>query len=298
MAPRLGLCCAFLEEQINFGTTTATHLLKIGREKALRKLSDLCASNARALSQALKYCKDNGIGCFRVNSHILPAKTHPEAGYRVEELPDHEAIVDAFKQCGDYARANNIRTCLHPDQFVVLNSPNSEIVRKSIAEIEYQTEVASWINADVVNVHGGGGYGDKKKALNDFCTNFYMLSHRARNLLTIENDDTVYSPSDLLPVCEALGIPLVYDVHHHRVLSDELLIEECTEMAIRTWNREPMFHVSSPLNGWGEVNESRHHDYINVVDFPRVWMDKTLTVEVEAKAKEMAVRKLLRDLEG
>ena len=298
MSLRLGLCCVFAEAQIKFGSTTATHLLKIGREKALRKVSALCMSNARALMQALEFCRENGIGCFRVNSHILPVKTHPEAGYGVEDLPDHGPIVDAFKRCGDYARQNDIRTCLHPDQFVVLHSPSPEIVRKSIAEIEYQTEVASWINADVINVHGGGGYGDKRKALGDFCKNFYRLSHDARKLLTVENDDTVYTPADLLPVCESLGIPLVYDVHHHRVLSDDLLIDECTERAVGTWNREPMFHISSPLNGWGEANESQHHDYINILDFPRSWMGKSLTVEVEAKAKELAVSRLLTDLEG
>jgi predicted GIY-YIG superfamily endonuclease len=33
-----------------------------------------------------------------------------------------------------------------------------------------------------------------------------------------------------------------------------------------------------------------------VRDFPDVWLKKTLTVEVEAKAKELAVRRLLTDL--
>lgn len=296
MSIRLGLCCVFNVVPIKFGTTTATHILKLERKKALEKISNLCMSNANALMEALNYCLQNNIGCFRINSHILPIKTHPQAGYSIEELPNHEAVVKKFKDCGDFAKTNNIRTCFHPDQFVVLNSPNPEIVRKSIIELEYQTEIAQWVNADVINIHAGGGYGDKAKASADFVKNFYKLSMSARKLLTIENDDKTYTPSDVLRICENIGIPFVYDVHHHRVLSDDILIEDCTERAIKTWNREPMFHLSSPINGWGEENESQHHDYINVQDFPRCWRDKEITVEIEAKAKELAVKKLFNEL--
>ena len=297
MSIRLGLCCIFAEAPIKFGATTVTHIMKLERAQALEKISKLCLNNAKALSQALFFCREKGIGCFRVASHILPVKTHRDAGYEIEDLPDHQEILETFKQCGDFAKTNDIRTCFHPDQFVVLNSPNPEIVRKSIVEIEYQAKVASWINADVVNIHAGGGYKNKTKALSDFCTNFYRLSSHARSLLTLENDDRTYSPADLLPICESLGIPMVYDVHHHRVLSDDILIEECTERAIKTWNREPLFHLSSPINGWGEKNENQHHDYININDFPNCWRGKKITVEVEAKAKELAVQRLITELQ-
>lgn len=298
MTIRLGLCCVFAEVPIKFGTTTVTHILKLKREDALHKISNLCMNNANALMKALEYCKNNNIGCFRINSHILPIITHDEAGYDIEELPEFETIIKRFRECGAYAKASNIRTCFHPDQFVVLNSQNPDVVRRSILEIEYQTMVAKWVNADVVNIHAGGGFGNKTKALADFCHNFYKLSAEARSLLTIENDDTTYSPIDLLPVCENLGIPLVYDVHHHRVLADDLLISECTEKAIQTWNREPLFHLSSPINGWGEKNEYQHHDYININDFPVCWLDKNITIEIEAKAKELAVNKLFLELQG
>jgi len=39
------------------------------------------------------------------------------------------------------------------------------------------------------------------------------------------------------------------------------------------------------------------HDFIDLKDFPKFWRRKKITVEVEAKAKEVAVEKLLRDLE-
>jgi UV DNA damage endonuclease len=123
------------------------------------------------------------------------------------------------------------------------------------------------------------------------------LPARVRSRLTLENDDKVYTPSDLLPVCADTDVPLVYDVHHHRCLPDGLSIEAATEKAVTTWNREPLFHISSPLEGWAGPKPERHHDYIHPADFPPEWKQRRLTVEVEAKAKELAVLRLLGWLE-
>jgi UV DNA damage endonuclease len=204
--------------------------------------------------------------------------------------------VRRFKKCGRFVKKHKLRTCFHPDQFVVLNSPKPDVVDRSIAELEYQCEVAEWVGADVVNIHGGGAYGDKPSALEAFARNLSRLSDRSRNRLTVENDDKTYTPADLLPICKAEGIPLVYDVHHHRCNQDELSVEEATEQAVATWKREPMFHISSPIEGWKGPKPRRHHDFINVTDFPECWRDLTLTVEVEAKAKEVAVLKLKKQL--
>ena len=295
---RLGLCCFFAEQPIKFSTTTATHLLKMQREEQLQKLSRLCLANAQALRQAYESCAGAGIGCFRINSQILPLKTHPKAGYQVKELPDGKKIIAVLRECGDLLRQHSLRASFHPDQFVVLNSPNPQTVTNSIAEIEYQAEVAEWVGVDVINIHAGGGYGDKKSALERFALGFSRLSQAARKRLTVENDDRTYTPSELLPVCHQLKIPLVYDVHHHRCLPDKLNIKEATDAAISTWNREPLFHLSSPIAGWQGEHPNRHHDYIDFTDFPGYWLTLTtdITIEVEAKAKELAVLRLKGDL--
>jgi UV DNA damage endonuclease len=293
---RLGLCCTFRDQPIKFVTTTATAIGKMKRPDALAKLSRLCMANADALLLALQFCADHGIGCFRVNSQILPLKTHPTCGYEVEELPDGDEIVRRFKACGRFVKKNKLRTCFHPDQFVVLNSQKPDIVDSSIRELEYQAEVAEWIGANVVNIHGGGAYGDKQKALADFARNLDRLSSRTRKRLTVENDDKIFTPADLLPICKATGVPLVYDVHHHRCNPDNLSVEQATKKAMATWDREPMFHLSSPLEGWDGPKPERHHDFIDVKDFPDCWRRRTITVEVEAKAKEAAVLKLKEEL--
>lgn len=289
---RWGLCCSFRDEPIKFGNTTAASLRRMSPDLAMAKLSVLCRRNADALLAALQYCGHHSIGCFRVNSQILPLKTHPDLGYQVDDLRDHAAILRQFQACGDFARAAGLRTCFHPDQFVVLNSPRAEVVASSIRELEYQAEVAEWIGADVINIHGGGAYGDKTAALATFERNLDRLSDRVRTRLTIENDDTTYSPADLLPLCQRTGLPLVYDVHHHRCLPDSLTIEQATCAALATWKREPLVHISSPRDGWAGVRPQRHHDYIDPTDFPPCWRMLDATVEVEAKAKELAVLQL------
>ena len=293
---RLGLCCQFIAQPIKFSTTTATALARLPRCEQLARLAALGTANAASLLAALKFCAANGIQSFRIISPILPIKTHPTVGYRVEELPGAAELVAQFRRCGDFARAQGIRTGFHPDQFVVLNSPDADILNRSIADIESQAEIAEWTNADTVNIHGGGGYGDKPAALERFRCNLDRLSPRARTRLTVENDDKTFTPADLLPLCRATGLPLVYDVHHHRCCPDSLSVAEATAAARATWNREPLFHISSPLEGWTGPKPERHHDYIDPKDFPAAWRGWDLTVEVEAKAKELAVTRLQQAL--
>jgi UV DNA damage endonuclease len=174
----------------------------------------------------------------------------------------------------------------------VLNSPRKDVVDKSIRELEYQAEVADWVAADVINIHAGGAYGEKTIALEKLARNIDRLSDAARSRLTIENDDTIYTPSDLVPFCHATGVPLVYDVHHHRCLPDGLSVKHATQAAVDTWDREPLLHISSPFDGWSGPKPQRHHDYIDICDFPDCWRQLSATVEVEAKAKELAALRL------
>lgn len=293
---RLGLCCQFVREPIKFRTTTVTAMLRLPRRARLARLAELARANAEALHAALQYCAGAGIGAFRINSQILPVKTHAEAGYAIADLPGSAAIVARFRECGDYARKHGLRLSFHPDQFVVLNSPNPQTLAHSLAELDYQAEVAEWVGADTLNLHGGGAYGDKVAALAVLRRNIERLPKAVRSRLTLENDDKVYTPADLLPVCADTGVPLVYDVHHHRCLPDGLSVAEATARARQTWRTEPLFHLSSPLEGWAGPKPERHHDYIDPKDFPKEWLGWPLTVEVEAKAKELAVEKLQAEL--
>lgn len=295
---RLGLCCLFRDAPIKFRRTTAKYLATQSQPQQKAHLSEICLHNANALMQALQFCEQNGIGGFRVNSQILPLKTHPAHHYEIEDLPAYQAILKQFRKCGAFARKYGLRISFHPDQFILLSSPDSGVTQRSVADLIYQAEVASWIRADVLNIHAGGAYGDKGRALLRLARRIEKLPEPVRTRLTLENDDRIFTPADLLPFCKENGVPFVYDVHHHRCLPDGMRIKDTTEKAIATWNREPLFHLSSPLGGWKTKNARRHHDYVDIKDFPKNWLNLSITVEIEAKAKELAVLKLKQDIDN
>jgi len=268
------------------------------RQAQLDKISSICVNNAHNLLLAVQAVDRLGIGAFRVSSPLLPRMTHPEVGYSIEDLPEGATISELFAATKDYAAVRNIRLSLHPDQFVVLSSPRSEVVANSLRELEYHGFLAAALGAEVINVHAGGVYGDKSLAFDNFTCAFSKLSPQVAERLTLENDDISYTVADLLPWCEKLAIPLVYDVHHHRCNPDGLTVEEATRLAAATWRgREQYCHLSSPRLGWGKGAPKPHADYIDIADFPCCWRGLSMTVDIEAKAKELAVVKLMRELE-
>jgi UV DNA damage endonuclease len=293
---RLGLCCLFKNESIVFHTTTAKSISKYSSVERLEKLSDLCLGNAESLFKAIEYCVLNKIGCFRVSSRIFPLKTHPDFGYKIDDLKDYEKINNVFIKCRKTAEKFDIRLTFHPDQFVVLSSPDILVVKKSIQELEYQAQISESIGADVINIHAGGVYGDKKSALGRLAIVLSTLDSSIRRRLTLENDDRSYTPSDLLPFCKKNKVPFVYDIHHHRCLTDDLSIENTTKLALETWDREPLFHMSSPKYGFEDKKCRNHSDYISIEDFPLCWKKLDITVEIEAKAKELAVKKIRKQI--
>ncbi|QSH41556.1 UV DNA damage repair endonuclease UvsE [Lentisphaerota bacterium ZTH] len=299
---RLGLCCIFIDEPVKYHYTTLKIIKSFKRrEDQLQKLSGIALSNSKALVESVKNCKKLGIGAFRVLSQILPIYSHPEFGYNLDDLPNAAEIRADFAEAGRFARENDIRLSFHPDQFNIIASPREEVFINTIRELSYQCMVADLIGADNVNIHMGGVYGDKAATLRRFVERFKQVPDLIKRHLTLENDDVSYNVEDLYPVCMETGVPLIYDVHHHRCLPDRFDIKEATAKSFETWNqvnREPHFHISSPREGWKGKNPRIHAEYIDIKDFPAAWIDlkKDFTLDIEAVAKELAVKKLTAQL--
>lgn len=295
---RVGLCCTFLEEPIKFRTTTARYLSTRPAPERTRLLNELALHNAAAIASAIDWCAAHDIGAFRVSSGILPMYTHPTVGWRLAD-PEGAGVARALREAGRRRAATGVRLSFHPDQFVVPGSTNPAVVEASLRELEYQAEVAELVGAEQLTIHGGGAQGGKPASLARLAANLAHLSPRARSRVVLENDDRVYTVEDLLPICERLDLPLVYDVHHHRCNPDRLTTLRTTELAAATWRgREPWVHLSSPIAGWKGASDPRPHaDYIAPADFPACWLGRSLTIDVEAKAKEHAVLRLRRWLD-
>jgi UV DNA damage endonuclease len=287
---RWGLCCQFLDSPIKFRSATHRYVASLDSRRARKYLAEIARDNAQALIAAVERCHQLGIGAFRISSGILPLATHPASGYALEQLDPAGETEATFMLAGDLAREYDIRLSFHPDQFVVLNSISERVVEASIGELELQGAVAELAGVDSLVLHGGGAIGGVSAALDRLAQGLERLSPNTRKRIALENDDRQFTPSDLAPLCRQEGIPLVYDVHHHRCHTDGLSVEAATELAAETWGgREPWCHISSPKDGWSAPNPRPHADYIDPADFPTEWLGRTITIDVEAKAKERAV---------
>lgn len=297
--PTLGLCCLFTDASPRFRQATATYVQRLGREAGAQYLADVAGANAIALLHAIERCAELGIGAFRITSQLVPLATHPVVGRPLAELPNGGAIIRALAAAGQLARLHGIRLSFHPDQFVVLGSARPEVVSASIVEMDHHGAIAKLLGADTICLHGGGQAGGAEAAGARLLDGIERLGDDARERLALENDDRVWTPAALLPLCDRAGVPFVYDVHHHRCLGDGVGVEDVTAAALETWRRArrtPYFHISSPRDGWSARDPRPHADYVDPADVPETWCRLAVTIDVEAKAKEKAVTALQRAL--
>ena len=264
--------------------------------KGIDYASQLGLDNCKDLLEIIKWNNENGFNFFRITSNLFPWSSE----YKLSDMPDYDEICEILSEAGRYAIDNDIRITSHPGPFNVLTSPNPHVVENCIKDLSIHGEVFDLMNLsrtpyNKINIHIGGAYGDKVSAMERFCTNFHRLPDSVKTRLTVENDDkaTMYSVKDLYEgVYCKIGIPIVFDYHHHRFCNGGLTEEDALEVAISTWNNiVPVVHYSESRNIEQEddkIKPQAHSDY--VYDYIDTYGNR-VDIMVEAKAKELAVLK-------
>jgi len=275
-------------------TTNRSMIKRTFTEKGIEYASELSLNNCKDLLTILKWNNENGFKFFRMSSDLLPWASE----YDISTLPDYEEIKNTLKQCGDYATENDMRITCHPGPFNVLTSPHPHVVDNCITDLSIHGEVFDMMGLsrtpyNKINIHIGGVYGDKKSAMERFCKNFERLPESVKTRLTVENDDkaSMYSVVDLYEgVYKVIGIPIVFDYHHHRFNTGGLSEEDALEVAISTWvDVVPVVHYSESRSIEQEdpkIRPQAHSDY--VYDYINTYKNR-VDIMVEAKAKELAV---------
>lgn len=230
-----------LNNRIGYACTPISVPYKTSRSFMLKNynkdLFNECArENIKDLLNILRWNKENEIYMFRISSDIIPFGSHS-----INELKWWDTHREALRECGIFIKENNIRVSMHPGQYTVLNSPNEEVVKKSIADLEYHCRFLDSMEVDYSNkivLHVGGVYGDKHSAIERFKHNFYRLSDSMKKRLIVENDDKSYTIEDVLDICNELSIPAVFDNLHHKLNSCSLEIEDVLNAVKSTWKAE------------------------------------------------------------
>lgn len=277
--------------------------LKSVQSKGIDYLRDIGVENVKLLKEILKWNISHKIYMFRVISDIIPLATHPDilAQYDWRWYEDGE-LLKLFSEVKDLCSEYQMRLSMHPDQFTVINSNNAKTVKNSIAYLDYHAKILEAIGGQDMILHVGGVYNNKDLAMQRFINVYKELDDKIKGYLRLENDDRSYSISDVLYISEATGVPICYDYHHNRCLSDDPIDKQVMAAIVDSWKgRKPKMHMSS---GSSHPRDRKHHDYISKEDgeslyaFLEGW---DMDIMVEAKRKEKATLRLMdqfKDLGG
>ncbi|KAI1792678.1 UV-endonuclease UvdE [Ganoderma leucocontextum] len=254
---------------------------------------ELGRKNADDLSRLIQWNEENNIRFLRVSSDMFPFASHEVYGYSLDYAEKE------LKAAGDLARKYGHRLTCHPGQFTQLGSPREAVVTAAIRELEYHCQMFRLMGLDqdsVMIIHMGGVFGDKKATIERFKETYRTrLTDEMRARLVLENDEMCYNADDLLPTCEELKIPLVFDYHHNWIYPSEKPIPELITQINAIWHRKgikPKQHLSEPCPGAETVMEKRKHaDRCKALppDLP-----DDMDLMIEAKDKEQAVLYLYR----
>jgi len=275
-------------------TTNRSMIKRTFQEKGIEYASELALQNARDLFHILKWNNENGIKLFRLSSEFFPWASE----YNLEQLPHYLRIKTLLEGCGNYAKNNGLRLTSHPGPFNVLTSPRKNVVENTFKDLTLHGEMFDLLGLErthynKINIHCNGVYGDKKSAMDRFCENFSKLPDSVKTRLTVENDDkaSMYSVKDLMYIHEKIGIPIVFDYHHHKFNTGGLTEEQALSLAVGTWSDgiTPIVHYSESKALHEENDKLKpqaHSDYIN--ELPDTYGIE-VDIMVESKAKELAI---------
>jgi UV DNA damage endonuclease len=264
-------------------------------ERGIEYASELALQNLRDLRKILEWNLENNIYFYRLSSDILPWASE----YELSDMPNFGAIHAAALSAGNFARKHNMRLTSHPGPFNKLASPKERVFQLTKTDLSVHADLFDLIGLPrtpyaKLNIHVGAAYGDKPFALDNFCRNFDRLPESVRSRLTVENDDktSLYSTKELYEgVYKRIGIPIVFDFHHHMLHPDGQTEQEALELALSTWPRSitPVVHYAESRSveyNNPKIKPQAHSDYINgpINDYGHC-----VDVMIEAKHKELAL---------
>jgi UV DNA damage endonuclease len=275
-------------------TTNRTMIKRTFIEKGLKYVSECVIQNVTDLERIIDWNEENGIKMYRMSSDMMPWATE----YQFNQLKDWNEISKTLKICGEKAIGYNQRLSFHPGPFNVLVSPKEAVVQNTINDLEVHGRLMDAMGLsqtpyNKINIHCNGVYGDKISAMDRFVYNFQRLSKSVQNRLTIENDDkaSMYSVKDLMYIHEKIGIPIVFDYHHHKFNTGGLSEQEALELAMSTWptNIVPAVHYSESAPN---KKPQAHSDYIS--ERINTYGNK-VDIMVEAKQKDLTILKYIKE---
>jgi len=275
-------------------TTNRTMIKRTFFEKGIGYASELALQNVRDLHKILEWNLENDIYFYRLSSDMIPWASE----YEMEELPDYNLILAAAMKAGNFAREHGMRLTSHPGPFNKLASPKERVFQLTYKDLKVHGDLFDMIGLPrtpyaKLNIHVGAAYGDKPMALDNFCRNFERLPENVRSRLTVENDDktSLYSTLELYEgVYKRIGIPIVFDYHHHMLHPGGQTEQEALELALSTWGDiKPVVHYAESRSVEQNNPKIKPQAHSDMIRNPFDDYGNEFDVMIEAKHKELAL---------
>ncbi len=265
------------------------------------------------------YLAKHEIGMYRMSSDLAPYATHPDMPQFHNMVAESDAELRAI---GAKAKRLDIRLSFHPSQYVLLNSPDPALTKKSVWDLSSQAEMLDRMELGpeaVLVTHVGGTYGDTEASRARWAEVWPTLPEHVRRRLVLENDDLRFSAADVLWVHERTGVRLIFDYQHFWCLNpDRLEMVDTIRRFLASWPEgvRPKLHYSSPRTEFRSLQRvdkkikrkktvqappiwTGHADFTNPFEFARFMRDADgleFDVMLEGKAKDISLLKLRPDL--
>lgn len=276
-------------------TSSQTFRLKSYSEDRLKEKID---ANLVCLQKTLEYNMAHRLLFFRIASGIIPFASHP-----VNTFDWQEHYRGKLETIGEYISKNKFRISVHPDQFTLINSLGDDIFERSKRELLYHADLLDCLNLDLsakIQIHVGGAYGDKVKSMATFISRYVTLDNAIKRRLVIENDERLYTAGDCLSISRQTGIPVLFDVFHHRINHQLESALDYFALANQTWNEERdgvmmVDYSSQKLIG----KKGQHAESIDEEDFRSFLLgtqEFDFDIMLEIKDKEVSALKALEIL--
>ena len=297
MKVRLGYACISTTLD-NITPSTPYTYTEYSEKHNLDKLDNVIKSNLEDLIKILKYNVKNNIHFFRLSSKLVPLATRSDVVFDY-----HEPYIKYYDEIAKIIKDTNMRVDFHPDQFCILNSTRLEVINNTFEILKYHYNLLNYFNVNdkILVLHVGSSVFGKDNSKVRFINNFNLLPESIKGSIVIENDDKVFTLKDCIDIYNVIKIPIVLDYHHFICNNDDSDILNLLKTVFESWNdKTPKMHFSSPKNKTKKDFRS-HHDYINSDDFIKFLkilkvFDKDVDIMIEAKQKDQALFKLVREL--
>jgi UV DNA damage endonuclease len=299
-------------------------------------LAEYGRNNLTSMFKIISWSRKNGIFFYRMSSDMFPHMNNLKLKPHMTEedwkkYTDFYFARDIIRDIGAYAQKYQIRLTMHPGHYNQLGSETQSVVLNTMLDLSWHAKLLYLLSdgADkyieylklndrecndnnnnnifddsVLCVHGGGTYKDKKATLDRWKSNYLKLPDYIKSRLALENDEKCYSVEDLLPLCNDIRIPLIFDFHHydcwdyyHQDNPYQKPITDLMPKILQTWDCRgivPKFHLSDQAKG---KKCGAHHDYVESIPNELITLINdgvVFDIMVEAKMKEQATLKLYK----